>query len=601
MRLIKLRIKNFRGIGSGDNGEGIEVTLDEQNIIFLIGQNNVGKSSILHAYDYFFEHKKSLADDFHNKDINLPIEIEVELKVDESEDESALKQLELSCNSTKNLVFRKIWTLEDQTPTENYIRGDHGEPPSTKKAVIDFFQGKLPKPVWIKGMSTTEDVVKQLQDLIKQAILDRLKEDSDYKDFYAKAEEAIKTLQKATQDAAFTGELKDRLDRTIQKIFPNIALSISNEGDDFDLPRLLNSYTQVQAFDRQKEVNVNLSSQGHGVQRQFILSACKECHDLFASLKQRSKNGKDFTFDAVESSQLIPKTKVLLVEEPELFLHPSGVRNIQRLLYELAENSCFQLISATHSPIMIDLSRPHSSLVRIVKNEQSDVCAYQLRTDIDLKDGVDILRMIRSFNPYVCEAFFSDRVLLVEGPTESVVAKIVLEKFRESGFQNADSITVVDCGGKTTIPLFQKILRHFRIPYCVFHDSDAPTDKNGNPANVWAVNQQIWNEIERSLKEGVPAMRFAFIQNFEDAHNYPEPKNSGGKPYAAWQKAQIWIGSNEWDEKEITLLARKYPAIKYFWYMLTNDASEVHDQNWINERVQKPSRNSVSTDQLVLL
>jgi putative ATP-dependent endonuclease of the OLD family len=599
MRLIKLRIKNFRGIGAGDSGEGIEVNLDAQNIVFLIGKNNVGKSSVLHAYDYFFSDKLAQVDDFHCKDLNSPIEIEVELAVDESE----IGQLELSLNGTTNLVFRKIWDMIGQGSTKKYVGVHASEPTAVEKTAksVKFFHDNLPKPVWIKGMSTTEDVIKQLQDLIKQAILDRLKEDPAYENLYAQAEDAIRILQNATQGAPFAEELRGRLDGTIQKIFPDVSLSISNQGDEFDLPKLLNGYTQIQVLDRENEFDVSLSSQGHGVQRQFILSACKECHDLFSSLKQRSKNGKDFTFESVESSQFIPKTKILLVEEPELFLHPSGVRNIQKLLYELAESSCFQLICATHSPIMIDLSRPHSSLVRIVKNKQLYVCAYQLLTDIHLKDGVDVLRMIRSFNPYVCEAFFSDRVLLVEGPTESVVAKILLEKFRESGFQNADSITVVDCGGKTTIPLFQKILRHFRISYCVFHDSDAPTDKNGNPANVWSVNQQIWDEVERSLKEGVPAMRSAFIQNFEDAHNYPEPKNSGGKPYAAWQKAQIWIGSNEWDEKEITLLARKYPAIKYFWYMLTNDASEVHDQNWINERVQKPSRNSVSTDQLVLL
>ena len=49
MRLLKLRIKNFRGISCGENGKGIEVRLDDQNIIFLIGKNNIGKSSILYA------------------------------------------------------------------------------------------------------------------------------------------------------------------------------------------------------------------------------------------------------------------------------------------------------------------------------------------------------------------------------------------------------------------------------------------------------------------------------------------------------------------------------------------------------------------------
>src|SRR3990170_5417973 len=44
-RLIKLIIKNFRCIGS------TPVTIDLDDIVVLVGPNNVGKSSVLKAYE----------------------------------------------------------------------------------------------------------------------------------------------------------------------------------------------------------------------------------------------------------------------------------------------------------------------------------------------------------------------------------------------------------------------------------------------------------------------------------------------------------------------------------------------------------------------
>ncbi|MBF4270435.1 DUF2813 domain-containing protein, partial [Vibrio anguillarum] len=48
-RLRKLTIKNFRCIGSTP----VEIELDE--IVVLVGPNNVGKSSILRAYEVAME------------------------------------------------------------------------------------------------------------------------------------------------------------------------------------------------------------------------------------------------------------------------------------------------------------------------------------------------------------------------------------------------------------------------------------------------------------------------------------------------------------------------------------------------------------------
>ena len=176
MRLLYFRVKNFRGIGKG-NGTGLQINLTDQNITFLIGQNNVGKSSLLYAYDYFFNDKKAKIDDFFDKDINNSIEIEIvlELTADEIEENSSLFKGDIAF---EKVYFRKIWKDKD-TLSDVHIGQDENSLNSINrknKKELDWYQKKLPEPIWIKGMSSTEELVSQLQRLVKSAILDHLED-----------------------------------------------------------------------------------------------------------------------------------------------------------------------------------------------------------------------------------------------------------------------------------------------------------------------------------------------------------------------------------------------------------------------------------------
>ena len=70
MKLTHLRIQNFRSCR--------EVSLDVGSMHALVGANNAGKSSVLHALDFLFNPSaKSLNEEsFWNKDTNLEIRVE---------------------------------------------------------------------------------------------------------------------------------------------------------------------------------------------------------------------------------------------------------------------------------------------------------------------------------------------------------------------------------------------------------------------------------------------------------------------------------------------------------------------------------------------
>lgn len=588
MQLVELRVKNFRAIGN-------EITIRFYtkskiiNSIFLIGKNNTGKSSVLEAYDYFSSDKSQKdikEDDFHNKQ-NIPIEISVIIKWEENKDQQELIPL---FGNNRLLIAKKVWSREKgETSKVTLIQNERGEwRELTKgKEVTKFeeiLEKALPKPVWVRGMSTSSEVITLLQKLIKEAVLENFKQ--NYEEKYQEAETAIRELQSLVKNDGYTTQLQERMNKTIQQIFPQISLLIHNQGGELDLTKIIGEHTEVRAIEEGKP-DVNLKWQGHGVQRQFILSAYKDCHDALGATKKKGKKSlSDFDLsDLQQEQESVIKTKILLIEEPELYLHPTAVRSIQKLLYDLADHSEFQVLCATHSPIMIDLGQPQSSLVRMASCNGHEIIAHQVNDDVFKYDEQKRLRMLREFNPYVCEAFFADRVLLVEGATEIIAVKILFEKIRQNS--SVDNLLVVNCGGKGTIELFQKILRHFHIPYFVFHDSDFRYRENGDKLNVWTTNQNIWNEIEEAKKQGIEACRFVFVPEFESDNEYSPPAN--GKPLVAYKQIQSWL--QNWDN------VQNKPVIKYLKIILGQAfLDEEHNQTWIEQQLkQKNVENAPST------
>ncbi|MDR8289222.1 AAA family ATPase, partial [Acinetobacter baumannii] len=124
------------------------------------------------------------------------------------------------------------------------------------------------------------------------------------------------------------------------------------------------------------------------------------------------------------------KDYMVLFEEPELFLYPRIVKELRDLIYQVSvEYLPYQVLCASHSSSMIDLSKPKSSIIRLVNNREGTK-TYQIN-DQFLKDAKGIVTNdelkqemyeVLRFNPYICESFYADEVLLIEGPTEEIIS-----------------------------------------------------------------------------------------------------------------------------------------------------------------------------------
>lgn len=505
MKLQKLIIKNFRGLKGNQN----IIDFSNSNIIYLIGQNNVGKSSILRAYEFFVgSSQKATLSDFYNYDTTNPIEIEgIFLKeaddddvedfvgtgkkaepdwVNKWVDENDLIRISKKWNNKDEGAEKYTWSPQDN----DWVLNGFGGLPT-------LFQKYAPTPVPISAMETEGSLEEKVNKLIQEEVLKKLRE--DYPDDLGALVEGVKNLQKKILGSDVVATYNDEINEHFKKVFTDLTLKIDPKNDD--------NIKLEDAFKKNHSVSVKkegierdeiFTQQGHGVIRQALYN--------FISFLKKNKEGNK-------------KEYLILFEEPELFLHPEVAFKLRSSLYSLAENSPFQILCATHSPLMIDISKPHSSLVRLVKNTDESTEVFQVGDNVFRGDDEkkQRIQMINRFNPHVCESFYAKKVIIVEGDTEAIVFRDLIGRF----FSEHD-VYILNSGSKNNIPFFQEIFTAFHIEHYVIHDSDTRLNENGNANSAWTLNTSIWEKVEAAnAKRAGLARRYVHIQNFEIAHNVP--------------------------------------------------------------------------------
>jgi predicted ATP-dependent endonuclease of OLD family len=536
--ILSLKLNSFRNL----IGYIIILEFDDSDIIFIFGQNNVGKSTFLRAYEYFIAAKrKCVLSDFHNFDEDNTIEMEM-VFIKEDGDHTVFERKGLNSWVSENgeIKFRKTWIaagVEGQKETFN---------PETGEFVDNGFGGiethltkEAPTPIVIPAMPTPDELSKWITETIKKQVLSKLS--AEHAETYQEALDKLNELQNQIEDRDLVTSFADKANANFQKVFPELSLSISPQiGQIVDVSKALDKEFCVAINSEGENNKSEFNSHGHGVIRQAMFN--------FLGL---SKNN----YDPTSAEQATKKEFIILFEEPELYLHPKRIQMLKDTLYSLCNGSKFQILCASHNPQLIDLSKPHTTLARLTLNQDNTTAIHQVGENVFESQGENKNRilMLNRFNPHICETFFSDEVILVEGDTEAIVARQLLhEHYPEK------DIFVLNTGTKNNMPFFIKILSHFKIKQHVIHDSDCryQYDKDGNVVlkldqtpkanSAWTLNQTIWDEmvVNNHIYPSI-VKRYVSVQNFEDAHNYSYDTNKG-KPLSAWEFAQgLDIAGNE--------------------------------------------------------
>ncbi|MGJ4748189.1 ATP-dependent nuclease [Leptospira sp. SA-E8] len=505
MKLKVLEIENFKGIK-----DSVRIILDD--IVILIGPNNCCKSTVLDAYEAYYSLGESLSTDFFNKDASSPISVTgIFADLSENDIEAIGKEWFIEGDPAYGdcAKFRIIWTEADakgekysfSNKTNDWKKGGAGGWDSILKS-------RLPVPLRINAFETTEKLETILKDLIAKQVASAIKQDkSKILSIVEKIRELGKEIEKEIESDL--SQINNSLLDSLKKSFPDVEVYFDTNVGKFEPEKSIRDGSNF--IFTTNNMQAPLRNQGSGLQRSFLWAAIKAYSDK--GLLKR----KQTSIDAEQP-------KILLIDEPETNLHPGVIRSARDALYSLAQISGWQIICTTHSPIFIDLSKDHTTIIK-VSNEIANIKYFQTDEVNFSDDERENLKMINHCNPHVNEFFFFEASLLVEGETEETTFKYLLEKHSLS-----TTFAVINCKGKANIPTFIKIISKFKTKGIAFHDADDKyiAGKKKNP--MWTINKSILEECLASNKAVFPVV---FIKNFEDY--FFSEQITKNKPYNAYK------------------------------------------------------------------
>jgi putative ATP-dependent endonuclease of the OLD family len=553
MKISYFAVNNFRCISGGLGKNKIE--FNDSSTLFIFGQNNVGKSSFLQAYQFFYNNSSPTTVDFYNQDDSKEMVFELEVVLDEFDNANIEKRAPKNKETFKTYLkdgntlristtYKKVdKTIKLTSRTFKYATSTWEEIGYGSIGLHQVFQSCMPKPIFIQAMPTEEQAKEILNEILKAIAESKLK--AEELDELKAAQEKIKELQDKMYKAETIAKYEESINTYFEKVFPETTLSIKDIksrvawtenklGKDFDLEFCKSACEGEDA----SNIPTTVTSYGHGTIRTaiFTLLLMRDVAEEFV----RKDGRKDY---------------MVLFEEPELFLYPGVIKQLRDLIYQVSKDELpYQVLCASHSPQMIDLSKPKSSIIRMIKtstgtelfqiNDDFLKTASSTRTPEELKQEMyEVLR----FNPHICESFYANEVVLIEGPTEEIILRAYLQEVSEK------DVFVLNCGSVTNIPFYQKVLSKFNIKYNVICDTDDAEKKSdditGNPIFDSGIQGTISSLFQEDKTKPIPNKGIFRVHEttFEPAHQsigIPDnlrfvEETKYGKPYNAnlyWKK-----------------------------------------------------------------
>lgn len=501
-KISKLLIKNFGCIGP----EGIEVDIDK--IVVLVGANNSGKSTILRAFEVVTDAQKLNQDDFHNRQV-LPESLpEIELhSIVVADNKPGDEWCAVASEDTWVVKERWTWGGVNVDPTRigyNVNLGRWAEAEDREKmpwGMRALSNSKRPKPHRVNTFDNPEVQSKAITSLLRSLLEEDIKRiktsDDDEHSRYDSIVENLRVLRQDSKEiqAAGIATMQTQANMILEQIFPGYQMkvvspesvapiSIDLLGDEFCLEM---GATNGASFPLEK--------QGSGTQRTALWTILKLLADK--GVKAKVVSGRAKSYHETLGTNI---AHILLIDEPEVSLHPRATQAARDVLYSLPDSENWQVMLTTHSPSFIDLAKDHTTIIRAEKNHEHKVSATTLFRPDQVKldnDDKENLKLMNLFDSHISEAFFGGKVLIVEGDTEYAAFNYIRDREVTNGMYRYKDINIIRARGKVTVASMMKVLNHFKTKYYVLHDTDQQRTKSRKLDKAASTGgMKVYTEIE---------------------------------------------------------------------------------------------------------
>ncbi|WP_150568581.1 ATP-dependent nuclease [Pandoraea morbifera] len=408
----------------------------------IIGYNNSGKSNVLRAINWLLRKSVLTEHAFHNAE--LPVTVEglisnVDLTLlPENQRASLGRYLD-----NGRLRFRRRQDTPVTTAAQirvDVFDGGAGEWVVNPTGLDNAIGVLFPEPLYIEAMDDAAvDVgrfaARNTIGLLLKFCVDQIRANN------AQALQAVVSdINALSGHLSGGGRIRElntlEADATsaVADFFPGLSLHLNIEPP--SLEDLVKSATISLSDDAGG--SRPFASFGHGAQRSVQMALIKL---LASQIHQQRANGA---------------TTVLLIDEPELYLHPQAIEVLRESLKALSAQN-FQVIFSTHSPLLIGNDVLSTSVVYKAQPEGS-VVRNKLSTAAQAIAQHPHQAQVIFALQHATYLMFSEKVLIVEGKTEMMVIppmyKVVSRRTLGQG-----RVCLIEASGSGSVAPMIRVLR----------------------------------------------------------------------------------------------------------------------------------------------
>ncbi len=200
---------------------------------------------------------------------------------------------------------------------------------------------------------------------------------------------------------------------------------------------------------------------------------------------------------------------VMLVDEPEAFLHPPQARHLGNFL--VSEGGSYQqLFVATHSgDVLRGMLSSASSRIRVLRLRRSG--------DVNITRQLDNTQIARVWSDpllrysNILDGLFHERVVVCESDADCRFYSAIMDSIFDAGPEEKrkPDIMFTHCGGKARLPLVIRSLRELEVPISVVTDFDVLNDEQPL-RNILEAAGGDWTSISadwQQVKSAVDGMK----------------------------------------------------------------------------------------------
>jgi predicted ATP-dependent endonuclease of OLD family len=491
MRIEKVKIDNYRSFGN----QVVEIIFpDIEQPVSIIGYNNSGKSNIIrgilcacgqkpYGYNYCI-------DDFHNQseeDIEILVEFDRAFGIStiygKDKDKYckgvllSIKRKDLDVSGFSYCLDQELEIIREQ----EHLRG------RSLPTLINKYKDQI-KLIYIDPKNLNKHLIINSYSLLGK-VLEDIKKDFKSPNNTVKKKDGIEvprselfsSLMKYIESSLIKTEKFEELLNSIGKsLIEQLNLHDNSLSLSFKLPESDEIYDSMEfrLTDGKDKPALPLDNLGDGFRAMLIIA-------ILQTLLNTDEGGY-----------------IILLEEPETYLHENYQEYFYKLLKKLAKKN--QVIYTTHSKKFVDVFNPESvikvSCTDFIESTVSQSTGVNLDfpNEIDgytLSNPEDYPKFLRTLEPNIGNILFSEKVIIVEGPHDLFVYKTILLEKVDFEIRN---ITIVAAWGKDSIVTIIQICKLFHIPYFIIHDKDLieEIDKFNEPN----INNKEYMKLDKNSK-----------------------------------------------------------------------------------------------------